>query len=49
MKYGGYLLDSYDTEDGMKAIREMHYEILNFAKSYFSSEKEKENELLVVI
>ena len=42
MKYGGHMIDSYDTKDGMKAIREMHYQILNFAKTYFSSEKENE-------
>ena len=36
MKYGGHVLDSYDTEDGMNAIREMHYQILKFAKTYFT-------------
>lgn len=39
MKYGGHTLDSYDTEDGMHSIREMHYQILNFAQTYFTSEK----------
>ena len=47
MKYGGHLLDSYDTNDGMNAIREMHYQILNFAKAYFTSENEK-NSLFVI-
>ena len=40
MKYGGHMLESYDTENGINAIREMHYQILNFAKTYFTSEKE---------
>ena len=40
MKYGGHLLDSYDTKGGMDAIREMNYQILNFAKIYFTSENE---------
>ena len=39
MKYGGYALDSFDTEDGMHSIREMHYQILNFAKTYFTNDK----------
>ena len=39
MKYGGHMLDGYDTKDGMNAIREMHYQIMNFAKTYFTSEK----------
>ena len=47
MKYGGHMLDSYDTENGMNAIREMHYQILNFAKTYFTSEKE-ENSLFTI-
>ena len=38
MKYGGHLLDSFDTKNGMNAIREMHFQILNFAKTYFNSE-----------
>jgi len=39
MKHGGHSLDSYDTEDGMHSIREMHYQILNFAEKYFTNEK----------
>ena len=39
MKYGGHSLDSYDTENGMLSIREMHYQILNFAKTYFTKEE----------
>ena len=39
MKYGGHSLDSYDTENGMLSIREMHYQILNFAKTYFTNEE----------
>ena len=43
MKYGGHLLDSYDTKDGMNAIREMHYQVLNFAKTYFTSENKNDS------
>ena len=39
MKYGGHTLDSYDTEDGMEAIRKMHYQILKFAITYFTSDE----------
>ena len=38
MKNGGHLLDDYNSLEGMKAIREIHYKILNYAKIYFTSE-----------
>ena len=34
-RYGGHMLDSYDTQNGLNAMREMHYQILNFCKNYF--------------
>ena len=43
MKYGGHLLDSYDIKDGMNSIREMHYQVLIFAKTYFTSENKKDS------
>ena len=36
MKNGGHITDDYKTTDGVKAMREMHYQILNFAKTYFT-------------
>jgi len=38
MKDADHSLISYDTQDGLNAMREMHYQILNFSKSYFTSE-----------
>ena len=35
MKNADHSLISYDTKDGINAMREMHYQILNFAKTYF--------------
>ena len=35
MKNGGHMLGDYETENGKRAMREMHYQILNFAKNYF--------------
>ena len=35
MKNGGHALGDYETENGKNALREMHYQILNFAKNYF--------------
>ena len=37
MRYGGHMLLSPDTENGLHANREMHYQILNFSKTYFKS------------
>jgi len=39
MKDSYHLLESYETKDGMNALREMHYQIMNFAKTYFTSDK----------
>ena len=39
MKDGGHALESYDTKDGMNAIKEMHYQIMKFAKTYFTNDK----------
>ena len=36
MRYGSHGLESYYTENGLYAMREMHYQILNFSKTYFS-------------
>ena len=36
MKNGGHMLDDFKTTDGVKALREMHYQILNFSKTYFT-------------
>jgi acetyl esterase/lipase len=36
MKNGEHMLMDYKTENGKNAIREIHYQILNFAKSYFT-------------
>ncbi len=52
MKDSGHLMDNYETEEGMTAIREIHYQILNFAKKYFTKdeneiENENENELII--
>ena len=38
MKDADHILISDDIKDGLNALREMHYQILNFAKSYFKSE-----------
>ena len=39
MKDSYHMLESYETKDGMNAIKEMHYQIMNFAKTYFTSDK----------
>ena len=36
MRYGGHGMESYYTENGLYAMREMHYQILNFSKTYFT-------------
>ena len=38
MKNGGHTLGDYETENGKNAMREMHYQILNFAKNYFTND-----------
>ena len=38
MKNGGHFLADYKTKEGMNAIREMNYQILNYAKTYFISD-----------
>ena len=35
-RYADHNVINYSTENGINAMREMHYQILNFAKSYFS-------------
>ena len=39
MKNGGHLLEDFKTTDGVKAMREMHYQILCFAQTYFTLDK----------
>jgi len=39
MKDGGHALESYDTKDGMNSIKEMHDQIIQFAKTYFTNDK----------
>ena len=36
-RYADHNVVNYDTENGINAMREMHYQILNFSKLYFSS------------
>ena len=36
-RYAGHNVINYSTENGINAMREMHYQILNFAKLNFSS------------
>ena len=36
-RYADHYVINYSTENGINAMREMHYQILNFAKLYFSS------------
>ena len=36
MKYGGHELVNFDTDNGLKAMRNFNYEILDFAKAYFT-------------
>ena len=37
MKNAEHDLIGYDNENGIFAMREMHYQILNFSKTYFTS------------
>ena len=36
MRYGGHFLESINTENGMEAIRKIHFKILEFANTYFT-------------
>ncbi len=36
MRYGGHSLESINTENGMQAIRKIHFKILEFANTYFT-------------
>ena len=36
MKYGDHGLMNFDNENGLNAMREMHFQILTFAKTYFT-------------
>ena len=36
MRYGGHSLESINTENGMEAIRKIHFKILEFANTYFT-------------
>ena len=36
MKYAGHELVSYNTENGIKAMRDIHYQVLNYASKYFT-------------
>ena len=38
MKNAEHDLISYDNENGLTAMKEMHYQILEFAKTYFTSQ-----------
>ena len=39
MRYGGHELISYYTKDGIKAMREIHYNILDYAQKFFNSDE----------
>ena len=36
MKYGGHELVNFDTDNGLKAMRDFNYDILDFGKAYFT-------------
>jgi hypothetical protein len=36
MRYGGHSLESINTENGIEAIRKIHFKILEFANTYFT-------------
>ena len=38
MKNSGHFLNNLDNEDALNSMREIHYQILNFAKLYFTTE-----------
>ena len=39
MRYAGHELISYNTENGIKAMRDIHYQALKYAKKYFTSDE----------
>ena len=38
MKNGGHTLGDYETENEKNSMREIHYQILNFANTYFTND-----------
>ena len=36
MRYAGHELISFDTENGIQAMRDIHYQVITYAKNYFS-------------
>ena len=38
-RYAGHELISYNTENGIKAMRDIHYQALKYAKKYFTSDE----------
>ena len=47
MKEGGHLLDKYDTIEAIDSIREAHYQILNFAKTYFTHDEDEKSLFII--
>ena len=39
MRFGNHDISDFYTENGINAIREMHYQIIQFAKNYFNQRK----------
>lgn len=39
MRYAEHTLISYDTEDGIKAMRDIHSKVLTYAKTYFTEDE----------
>ena len=35
MRYGGHMLNDFETEDGIESLRKIHYSILLYAQNYF--------------
>ena len=38
MRYADHNLISYDTKNGIEAMRDIHYKVLEYAKQYFKSD-----------
>ena len=38
MRYADHNLISYDTKNGIEAMRDIHYKVLEYAKKYFKSD-----------